>query len=242
MSGENENDDTTSFFVTPKRTSSACMSTRSVEEAESATPPLKASGRRISAPVDEQPQAPVASLSETVHRPVDRVVDDRSRTRSYRTVAILSFFFMLSVFSLMFAGYSVYDRYLSDGREESDWGDRGQASFQLDDEDTGLSSVDARGPRKGKGGASTSASIPTRTLKIVMNGEHPFNYVRVKCKKSGFRSGRLAIKGPSVMVEDVPKEACTVDFDGGAGALQKFGGDDLTFTCTFKKSRGLVCR
>jgi len=242
MSGENENDDTTSFFVTPKRTSSAGMSTRSVEEAEPATPP-KPSGRRISAPVDAQPQTPVASLSETVHRPVDRVVDDRSRTRSYRTVAILSFFFLLSVFSLMFAGYSVYDRYLSDGREESDWGDRGQASFQLDDEDTGLSTADARGPKKGKrGSSSASVSTPTRALKIVMNGEHPFNYVLVKCKKSGFRSTRIAIKGPSVIVPDVPKEACTVNFDGGAGADQRFGGDDLTFTCTFKKSRGLVCR
>jgi hypothetical protein len=242
MASDNENDDNTSFFVTPKRASSERMAARPSEPPKPAE--SGSSGRRVEDAVVQPEERPIAEPATAPRHRVDRVVDDRGRTRSYRTVAILGFFFMLSVCSLMVAGYSVYDRYLSDAREESEWGDRGQASFELEGE-TGLQVSGKRGARKGKRGAkrvgSATASTTTRALKIVINGKHPYNYVLVKCKKSGFRSGRIAIKGPSVMVADVPTEVCTVNFDGGAGALQQFDGDNLIFECTLTGDR-MKCR
>jgi hypothetical protein len=243
MAGDNENDDNTSFFVTPKRASSERMAARPSEPSKPAE--SRSSGRRVEDAVVQPQERPISEPAATPRHRVDRVVDDRGRTRSYRTIAILGFFFMLSVCSLMVAGYSVYGRYLSDSREESDWGDRGQASFELEEE-TGLQSSSARKGRKGrrgagKSGGKTAGSVVTRNLTISIDGDHPYNYVLVKCSKSGFRSARLALNGASVQVSNVPTEVCTVDFDGGAGAHQQFQGIDLTFRCEFKRDR-MKCR
>lgn len=243
MAGDNENDDSTSFFVTPKRASSERMAARPSEPPKPAE--SGSSGRRVEDAVVQPQERPVAEPAAAPRHRVDRMVDDRGRTRSYRTVVILGFFFMLSVCSLMVAGYSVYGRYLSDAREESEWGVRGQASFELEAETGSQPSSDRNGRKgqrvAGKSGGKTAGSVVTRNLTITIDGEHPYNSVLVRCKNSGFRSKRLTLNGASVMVADVPSEACTVNFDGGAGADQKFQGDDLTFKCEFKRDR-MRCR
>jgi hypothetical protein len=204
-------------------------------------------GRRLpGAAPSHKPAAAPAPAAPASARPV--AIDDGARTRSWRGVALVSAFLLLVAGSLGVAAVAagigivignpeligIDDPYASVTGAGGGGADTGmEALAEEEEQQARTGGGKAGGPAEP--GVDPNAPGP---VSVKMEGSHPFLEFEVICP-SGFRNRADLRRTGSGTVQNVPKEQCSLAFNGGPPARVWVTGGS-TRTCSWTGQ--IVCR
>lgn len=234
----------TGFFIKPKKRAAGELPSSEPIEVQSEPSPGLGLGldSTLSAPVATAPETPVVPAHPPSSYASDVIIDDASRTKSVRGIAVLFVFGMIAFGGLLLAVGGVAVAVWSDEISEGLSGAVGSnTQFGGGVDETGLyekeKTVVKYNP-KSKDTAVEAVAGP-EPVYFTMKGDLPNTAVEVKCP-SGF-SKRVNVYNNRATVPDVPPEPCTADIKGAGRAFVKVTAGD-SITCQLEGGVALKCK